>query len=502
MADITVSANIHEIMQAANYAAVRTLLGITALGTTTPGTNVATALGVNVGSAGAFVVLGGALGTPSSGTLTSCTGLPVASGISGFGTNVATALAVNVGSAGAFVVLGGAGGTPSSLTLTNATGLPIGSLADSAAGADRIVMWDQSASNWVEMTIGSGLSITDTTLSATGGGVNEAGDFTWTGTHDFTGATVTLGTFTATTLNVSSTFLPTANDGAALGSTANSFSDLFLASGGVINFNSGNLTLTHSAGVLTSNGAYVGTTATLGSTTSLLLGTAGSAVGNVGFHNATSGTITLAPTTGALGTVTQTLQAVTGTLYCSGGTDVAVADGGTGLSSGTSGGVLAFTAAGTLASSGALAANAIVIGGGAGVAPSTTTTGTGVLTLLGVAANGSASDGPGYRGIPQNSQSAAYTTVMADNGKHILHPTADNNARTFTIDSNANVAYPIGACITFINQINTVTIAITSDTLVLAGAGTTGSRTLAANGVATATKIASTTWVINGTGLT
>lgn len=108
----------------------------------------------------------------------------------------------------------------------------------------------------------------------------------------------------------------------------------------------------------------------------------------------------------------------------------------------------------------------------------------------------------GSRDILQNSQSAAYTTVLADAGKQILHPTADNNARTFTIDSNANVAFPVGTCITFINQINTVTIAIVSDTLVLAGAGTTGSRTLAANGIATAVKITSTIWIINGTGLT
>lgn len=60
-----------------------------------------------------------------------------------------------------------------------------------------------------------------------------------------------------------------------------------------------------------------------------------------------------------------------------------VARGGTGLTSGTSGGVLAFTATGTLSSSAALATNALVIGGGAGAAPSTTTTGTGVLTFLG-----------------------------------------------------------------------------------------------------------------------
>lgn len=83
--------------------------GITGLGT-----GVATALAVNVDSAGAFVVNGGALGTPSSATLTSATGLPVSTGISGLGANVATALAVAIGSAGAPVLNGGALGSPSS----------------------------------------------------------------------------------------------------------------------------------------------------------------------------------------------------------------------------------------------------------------------------------------------------------------------------------------------------------------------------------------------------
>lgn len=108
----------------------------------------------------------------------------------------------------------------------------------------------------------------------------------------------------------------------------------------------------------------------------------------------------------------------------------------------------------------------------------------------------------GYLNIPQNSQSAAYTTVLADSGKHIYHPTGDNNARTFTIDSNANVAYPVGTAITFVNDINTVSISITTDTLVLAGTGSTGTRTLAVNGVATAIKVTSTRWIISGTGLT
>lgn len=109
---------------------------------------------------------------------------------------------------------------------------------------------------------------------------------------------------------------------------------------------------------------------------------------------------------------------------------------------------------------------------------------------------------PLYSNIPQNSQSADYTTVLGDAQKHILHPSSDNNARTFTIAANASVAYPVGTAITFVNEINTVTIAINSDTLVLAGSGSTGSRTLAANGMATAIKIASTKWMISGTGLT
>lgn len=62
-------------------------------GITAFGTGIATALGVNVGSAGAPVVNGGALGTPSSGTLTNATGLPIATGVSGLGSGVGTFLA-------------------------------------------------------------------------------------------------------------------------------------------------------------------------------------------------------------------------------------------------------------------------------------------------------------------------------------------------------------------------------------------------------------------------
>lgn len=110
----------------------------------------------------------------------------------------------------------------------------------------------------------------------------------------------------------------------------------------------------------------------------------------------------------------------------------------------------------------------------------------------------------GYRNIPQVRKSAAYTLVVDDAGKHILHPSADTTARTFTIPANSSVAYPVGTAITFVNQngAGALIIAISSDTMRLAGNGTTGSRMLSDNGVATAIKIATTEWIISGTNLT
>ena len=107
----------------------------------------------------------------------------------------------------------------------------------------------------------------------------------------------------------------------------------------------------------------------------------------------------------------------------------------------------------------------------------------------------------GFRAVPSNSKSAAYTTVLEDGGKCIDHPVSDNNARAFTIDGSVN--YPVGTCITFCNMAATAcTIPITTDTMYLAGSGTTGTRTLAQYGVATARKHAAGIWIISGVGLT
>jgi hypothetical protein len=112
-------------------------------------------------------------------------------------------------------------------------------------------------------------------------------------------------------------------------------------------------------------------------------------------------------------------------------------------------------------------------------------------------------DATGFRGIPQNSQSGNYTCVAADAGKHIIHPSGGGAGDTFTIPANASVAYEVGTAITFINMdSNAVSVAITTDTMNLAGTGTTGTRALAQYGIATAVKVASTTWLISGSGLT
>ena len=104
----------------------------------------------------------------------------------------------------------------------------------------------------------------------------------------------------------------------------------------------------------------------------------------------------------------------------------------------------------------------------------------------------------GYLGLPSNGQNAGYTAVLADAGKVIIMQTAG----TFTIPANGSVAYSVGTVLTFANSSTSQSIAITTDTMTLAGTATTGTRTLAANGIATALKVASTAWFISGSGLT
>lgn len=239
----------------------------------------------------------------------------------------------------------------------------------------------------------------------------------------------------------------------------------------------GSGTVTATAGSLTSNAVVLGAGSvdskvvagiTTNGTSSLQLGVAGTSVGSVAFRNATSGTVTLLPVTGALGTVSLSLPAATDTLVGRATTDTLTNK--------------------TLTSP--------VLN-----SPTLNTPTVATPTITDGTIDGQAI---GFRHVPQISQSAAYTTVLTDCGKHIYHPTADTTARIFTVAANASVAAPVGCAITIVNDVSAgaLTIAITSDTLLYADTGGTGSRTCATVCVATLLKITSTKWIISGPGVT
>lgn len=128
-------------------------------------------------------------------------------------------------------------------------------------------------------------------------------------------------------------------------------------------------------------------------------------------------------------------------------------------------------------------------------ATNATTTNLTATTVLDAGTIGAAA--PGFRGLPQNAQTGAYTLALSDIGKQVSNTTGG-----WVIPANASIAFPIGAAVVLYNNSGTSqNVSITSDTLRLAGTTLTGTAALAEYGLATCVKVASTTWVISGAGV-
>jgi hypothetical protein len=111
-------------------------------------------------------------------------------------------------------------------------------------------------------------------------------------------------------------------------------------------------------------------------------------------------------------------------------------------------------------------------------------------------ANG-VSRGVGYRNIPLTAKTAAYTIALSDVGQGV------STSATLTVPANATTAFAIGDAIALYNNSgssNSITAA-SGVTLRLAASSTTGTRTLAARGLATLIKVGSDEWVISGAGV-
>jgi hypothetical protein len=425
-------------------------------------------------------------GTSGAATFVSNTlNIPQYSGGGGSGTVTSVSVVSANGFAGSVAT---ATTTPAITVSTSITGLLKGNgtaISAATSGTDyapatsgSAILYGNGSGGFSSVTIGTGLSFTTGTLSSTasGGTVTSVG---------FTGGLITVATATTTpALTVAGT------------------------SGGFPYFSSASTWASSAAltqyGIVYGGGAASAPVSTAAGTTGQVL-TATTGGAPTWAAPATSGTVTSVGFTGGIITVATATSTPAFTV------------------AGTSGGIPYFSSGTTWATSAALAANALVVGGGAGAAPATVTTGTGVVTALGVntgssgafatqggaiisatTINDSAGTGYaiGYRQMPQNSQTGAtYTLVLADDGKHIYLNTGSVNA--LTVPTNASVAFVIGTVITVVNGNSGIcTITGPASGLQLANGTAATTRLVATKGMATMVKVATDLWYVSGAGVT
>jgi hypothetical protein len=184
---------------------------------------------------------------------------------------------------------------------------------------------------------------------------------------------------------------------------------------GLASFTSGGAVYASSTSALTTGTLPIASGGT-GSTSTTYVNLASNVTGTLPIANGGTGSTST--------TFVNAATNVTGTLP--------VANGGTGLTAGTSGGVPYYSAAGTIASSAALTANKVLLGGGAGAAPTAT-------TLLGTAAavtSGSYIQAIGY---------ADTVTALGNTGTAINLDVTSGGVFTATLNGNATITlrYPV-----------------------------------------------------------
>jgi hypothetical protein len=188
------------------------------------------------------------------------------------------------------------------------------------------------------------------------------------------------------------------------------------------------------------------------------------------------------------GTVTSVAQSFTGGLISVAGSPI-TSSGTLALTvAGTSGGIPYFSSATTWATSAALAASALVIGGGAGVAPSTITTGTGVVTALGVntGSSGAFVVNGGALGTPSSGTVTNLTGTASININGTVGATTATTGAFTTVSASGVITSTIAT--------GTAPFTVTSTTAVtnLSIGGNAGTVT---NGVYTTGSYADPTWI-------